>query len=181
MKIVKIALLLVIAFARNGVFAGGGKKKIIAIKHVNPIESDALQYLKRAVKIVSPETDISMSEKQFNEFLRKIKRSEDDETILRNYFSRWRNSDVLYNQCYLPHEGEMAQEEITLRDLLQTIRDQDVKKAIINKVIGHSINRERMLINTPRGPQGKPKYNLEVIDNREDMIKAILSLANKNN
>lgn len=176
MKKIKIALLCVIILVQNLLLAIGSKGKPASANHDHLMQMNALQYLKGTVKLVSPHIDVSMSDEEFDAFISRVKRTDDNPDILRKYFNHWRKEDVLYTQCRLPMVGGIAKEEITLKELLLTIDDNEVKKAIINKVVVHSMKREVMFIKTPRGPQGIPAYNLEVPDNKQQMIDIILKL-----
>jgi len=171
MKNIKIALLLVIPFAQNVVFAGGNKDKLM--------QMNAVQYLNAQVRLVAPSAQVRVSDEEFDNFIAKMKRKDDNEIILREYFAARRNGDVLYTQCRLPVEGEITKPEISLRELLETINDVEIKKSVIKKVVRHSMEREAMIIRTPRGTNGEPAYNFQVLDNTQQMVECILKFSKK--
>jgi hypothetical protein len=181
MKKLKITLLCITILVQNLLVAAGGNKGKSAGNNQDKImEMNALQYLNGTVKLVAPDADISMPDQEFETFMRRVTKKDDDADRLRTYFSQWRNGDVLHTQCRLPVVGEIAQKELSLRTLLKTITDAEVREAIINKVVVHSMKRESMFIKTPRGQDGKPAYDIQVPDNKDLMIATIVKLFKDN-
>ncbi len=179
MKNIKIALLLGMTLVQNSVRAGGGHSKPSDNNDEMFLQTTAVKYLEGFVTLVPKDFDENMPEEDFNTFVTKMTRENDDKDNVKNYFAEWRKTDVLYSECHIHESVETIIKDVPLKKLLATVSDDKVKKEIISKVLDHSIKRTAVIMETPRGPQGTPANKAPLVpdDSSKKMIELILELS----